>query len=106
MKKKFGSHIWESMLPFLISVLIAGVLSLVFGGGMELFSSVLTVIGILLLCFGVFSGWGHAMIGKFTPNICAMELQHSDPSMGGMVDAGWLIAGAADLLLAFAVLWL
>lgn len=106
MKKTLWPFIRAGIPVFLLSVLFSVLLLLVLGGGTERFSTVLAVIGILLLGFGVFSGWGHSAIGKFIPNLAAMDLQHTDPSMSGTFDPGWLLAGVADLMLAFAILWI
>lgn len=94
-----------SVIGVLVSLGVSLMISLVFGGGKDLCSTLLGGIGILTICFSFFSGWGHTMIGN-VPNLGVMDLQHRDPSLVGRIDIGWMITGALDLLLALTIAYL
>lgn len=95
----------RSIAGVLLSLALSFLLSLAFGGGTDLFSSMLAGIGILIICFSIFFGWGHTMIGN-VPNLGVLDLQRRDPSLSGWIDFMWMTTGALDLLLALTIAWL
>lgn len=106
MKKTMKGFIISVLIGVIISVALSCAVSYFSNGGTDLLSTVLGTVGISVMAFSVFFGWGHTMLGMHFPNLGAMDVQHTDPSMAGKIEWDWLMTGVIDLILAFTIAFL
>lgn len=106
MKRITHSFVIKFILEIGISLILAFAFTMLTGRNVETMSTALCVLGVLHIAFSIFFGWGHSLIGRFVPNLGAMDVQHTDPSMDGMLDFTGMITGTIDILFAITLLYM